>query len=128
VCTTWYEGVLDRSFQSGVKNDPLSLLLCLFIDRIEKFIAVRLPAVGAHVALKLIRVLLYAIYADDLHAVVLLAESLCDLQTIIEALHEFCCFNATTVNKKKSEVVIFIVVHANQNSMCCVNKRKVPSR
>jgi len=95
-----HEGALGSNFQSyqGVKQgDPLSpLLFCLFIDRFEKFITDRLPAAGAQVAHKLIRVLLYA---DDL---VLLADSIHDLQAMLDVLHEFCCFNAMTVNIKNS--------------------------
>jgi hypothetical protein len=58
----------------------------------------------------LIRVLLYA---DDL---VLLADSVHDLQAMLDVLHEFCCFNAMSVNIKESEEVVFNALHSKQNS------------
>jgi hypothetical protein len=94
-------------------------LFGIFTYRFEKFDAVKLSAVGAQVAHMLIRVFLYA---DDL---VLFAESICDLKALLYVVHLSCFIGAMTVNIKKSEVVFFSVVHAKQNSKCCVNNDKV---
>jgi hypothetical protein len=82
-------------------------LLDLFIDHFEKFFTVRLPAVGAQVAHKLIRVLLHA---DDL---VLWAESTCDLQAMFNVLHEFCV---------KSQWSIHISIALSKDGECLLQQ------
>jgi len=98
-------GEVGQQFPShtGLKQgDPLSpLLFGLFIDRIEAFLAKRLPDVGLKVMQTVVRVLLYA---DDL---VLLAASPNELQKMLDVLDVFCKVNSLTVNQKKSEVVVF---------------------
>lgn len=87
----------------GVKQgDPLSpLLFGLFIDRVEKWLAERLPQVGVQLGAHLVRLLLYA---DDL---TLLASSAADLQALLAALHEFSVLNSLEVNVAKCAVVVF---------------------
>ena len=101
---------MSKGFQSltGVKQgDPLSpLLFGLFIDCFEAFLARRHGhSVGAAVASKLLRVLLYA---DDL---VLMADSAAELQELLESLSEFCTLAGMTVNVAKSVSVIFNQSH-----------------
>ena len=96
---------LGASFDStrGVKQgDPLSpLLFGLFIDRIEKWLAEKVPATGVPVGGILCRVLLYA---DDL---ALLANTAEALQAQLDALHAFCIEYDMEVNTRKTEVVVF---------------------
>ena len=98
-------GQLGDSFLAllGVKQgDPLSpLLFGLFIDRIENYLVLKCPNVGVDLCGKLLQVLLYA---DDL---VLLAESPLDLQSLLDALHNFCRLNGMVVNIKKSDALVF---------------------
>ena len=99
------KGELGAPFEStvGVKQGcPLSpLLFGIFIDRLEKFLAVRCPADGAKLADVLVRALLYA---DD---IALVSESAEGLRRMLAALDEFCGANSMFVNHKKSEVVVF---------------------
>jgi hypothetical protein len=98
-------GQLGDSFLAllGVKQgDPLSpLLFGLFIDRIENYLTLKCPGMGVDLCGKLLQVLLYA---DDL---VLLAESPSDLQSLLDALHNFCRLNGMVVNIKKSDALVF---------------------
>jgi exonuclease III len=100
------DGELGDCFNSeiGVKQgDPLSpLLFGLFIDRFEKVIDRLLCSEsGVQLGLSRLKILLYA---DDL---VLMADSSAELQDMLNTLGIFCCYNAMTVNIKKSEVVVF---------------------
>ncbi len=87
----------------GVKQgDQLSpLLLGLFIDRLESFLAARAPTLGARVTGRLLRAILYA---NDF---VLLAESAQDLQALLDVLKEFCTAAGMRANLKKCEVVVY---------------------
>ena len=86
-----------------MQGDVLSpLLFGLYIDRLEPFLTQRLgPNIGAQLAGRVVRVLLYA---DDL---VLLAHSPDQLQQMLDALAEFCKACMMTVNVKKTEIVCF---------------------
>ena len=96
---------LGPTFDStrGVRQgDPLSpLLFGLFIDRLEKWLAARLPDMGVQLGSELIRLLLYA---DD---VTLLASSAEQLQALLDCLHEFCSQYSLQVNVSKCAVVVF---------------------
>ena len=98
-------GELSDAFPStvGVRQGcPLSpLLFGLVIDRLETFLAGKCPTVGTHVAERLLRALLYA---DD---VVLTCDSASQLQSLLDALGEFCSANCMLVNEVKSHVVTF---------------------
>jgi hypothetical protein len=111
-------GQLGEDFPSatGVKQgDALSpLLFGLFIDRIEGFINGLDTEIGVRLKDTLLRVLLYA---DDL---VLLAETLQDLQQLLHTVSIFCKHNAMTVNIRKSEAVVF-----NRRFCSCAHKAKV---
>jgi len=87
----------------GVKQgDPLSpLLFGLFIDRVEAWLRDKASQCGVELGGALLRVLLYA---DDL---TLLARSPADLQTLLDALSEFCSANCLYVNVAKSAVMVF---------------------
>eukprot|EP00775_Hariotina_reticulata_P001794 gene1794-biopygen3235 len=87
----------------GVKQgDPLSpLLFGLFIDQLEHWLAVHVPAVGVQLGPTLLQLLLYA---DDL---ALVASSPADLQQLLDSLAEFCQQYAMEVNVRKTEVVEF---------------------
>ena len=90
--------------RTGVKQgDPLSpLLFGLFIDCLERFLSARCGTqVGARVAGQILRVLLYA---DDL---VLMGETVEELQALLNHLAEFCQACKMSVNISKSEVVCF---------------------
>ena len=90
---------------SGVRQgDPLSpLLFNLFLDRIETWLAERVPQAGVTLLGRptLLRLLLFA---DDM---VLLADNTRDLQALLDALHGFCQEEGLRVNASKSEVVVF---------------------
>jgi hypothetical protein len=77
------------------------LLFSLFIDRIEKWFAERLPAVGVALGEALVRALLYV---DDL---TLLAKSPTELQALLHGLEEFCAQYKLEVNVGKCAVVVF---------------------
>jgi len=87
----------------GVKQgDPLSpLLFGVFIDRVESWLESRVPGSGAQLGQQLVRLLLYA---DDL---ALLATSAAQLQSLLDALHDFCVEYDMEVNVAKTEIVVF---------------------
>ena len=98
-------GELSVPFPSSVgvrQGCPLSpLLFGLVIDRLERFLAQKCPDAGTRVASQLLRALLYA---DD---VVLICDSVGQLQALLDALGEFCTANCMKVNETKSHVVIY---------------------
>ena len=84
------------------QGDPLSpLLFSLLIDRLEPYLKLHCPTIGAELATLTLNLLLYA---DDL---CLIAESPRDLQTLLDNLHSFCRKNKLTVNPSKSVAVVF---------------------
>eukprot|EP00775_Hariotina_reticulata_P015185 gene15185-biopygen2136 len=87
----------------GVKQgDPLSpLLFGLFIDQLEHWLAVHVPAAGVQLGPTLLQLLLYA---DDL---ALVASSPAALQQLLDSLAGFCQQYAMEVNVRKTEVVEF---------------------
>jgi hypothetical protein len=96
---------LGATFNSsrGVKQgDPLSpLLFGLFIDRVERWLQERAPECGVTLGGDLVRVLLYA---DDL---TLLADTPAQLQSLLNALQDFCAQFSLQVNVAKCAVVVF---------------------
>ena len=97
--------------EAGVKQgDPMSpILFGLFIDKVEQYFSAELGnEVGVRVADAMRRVLLYA---DDL---VLMAESPCQLQDLLDCLSRFCKACCMTVNTVKSEIVCFNRQYAQQ--------------
>jgi hypothetical protein len=83
-CGTSLGATFDSS--RGVKQgDPLSpLLFGLFIDRVEQWLRDRVPECGVTLGADLVRVLLVA---DDL---TLLADTPAQLQSLLDALQDFC--------------------------------------